>query len=478
MGNSDTVAYHALHRGVSQLVIIPAASSGPSILAPPSSPTTGGSVSRSLGLPAHGGAGAGADPVPVAPSMKSGAHRVYNLTFDSYRLSTNYTTYRCKVFDIPLTAKSHVVEFGGILNGSHPAAVHHAVVFGCTEKDLPKLPPTNEFDCIDVMHLPCSSSIGFWGVGGRPYSFPAEAGLPIGPGYYTKYLIQTHYTNPDGLPGIVDSSGIFLKVADQRRKYDAGYMLLGPTIHSIQIKIPPQQPSWTMESTCPSICTRSVFNETVKVIGVQSHMHTAGRQMYTDIYRDQQKLTTLSRLDYYDFNAQQALPVAPAFDLEQGDELKTTCVWDTTGRSNVTMGGEGTNQEMCLVYVMYYPEYPDRVMNTCFDLCVAFENNTISRDPTNPNLRTMYFCGKGPKPEDSVKPSLSRCSISYGEDRPLEMLKGCPNEVKASLSEIPADAISLPTNTVASSASVSTVCGHIGARVLLLAVVMIVIVML
>lgn len=49
-----------------------------------------------------------------------------------------------------------------------------------------------------------------------------------------------------------------------------------------------------------------------------------------------------------DFAFQQYVNLDPGFYLLPGDELKTRCVWDTTGKTNTTYGGYASNEEMCI----------------------------------------------------------------------------------------------------------------------------------
>lgn len=51
-----------------------------------------------------------------------------------------------------------------------------------------RLPPTDTFDCL-VDNI-CWSTVAVWAVGGQPFSLPDVAGLPMGPGSYTKFVLQ------------------------------------------------------------------------------------------------------------------------------------------------------------------------------------------------------------------------------------------------------------------------------------------------
>ncbi|CAI5932481.1 unnamed protein product [Closterium sp. NIES-64] len=134
---------------------------------------------------------------------------------------------------------------------------------------------------------------------------------------------------------------------------DAFIMLAGPASYEYLIRIPPTMPSWTQVSTCASQCTSDVFqNESVKIIGSFLHLHSLGRQLYTDVFRKGSKVATISRQDYYDGASQQTIPVAPEFELLPGDELSTT---PTHLPHVVTVGGPSIEDEMCADYLIYYP---------------------------------------------------------------------------------------------------------------------------
>ncbi|CAI5530074.1 unnamed protein product [Closterium sp. Naga37s-1] len=345
MGATTDVSYHSSDRGASALVLAPAP--GPSILAPAPPPSASSSASAaSLAAPQQAG-------------KQQQQESMLNFTFTNYRLPTDFTTYRCKVVDIPLKAKTHAVEWGAIRNSTDISAVHHAVIYGCKPKEYANLTARSagaDFDCPHQSDTLCPTTVAVWAVGGRPFTFPPNVGYPIGPGYFTKFVLQVHFTNPKGRADLIDSSGLYLKLAPSLRPMDASIMLTGPASYEYLIRIPPAMPSWTQVSSCASQCTSDVFqNESVKIIGSFLHLHTLGRQLYTDVFRKGSKVATISRQDYYDVASQQTIPVTPEFELLPGDELRTSCVWDSTERTNVTVGGPSPEDEMCIDYLIYYP---------------------------------------------------------------------------------------------------------------------------
>jgi hypothetical protein len=49
--------------------------------------------------------------------------------------------------------------------------------------------------------------------------------------------------------------------------------------------------------------------------------------------------------------------------IEPGDDLVTHCVYDSRARTTATVGGESSDNEMCLNFMMYEPAQP---IDTCW----------------------------------------------------------------------------------------------------------------
>jgi hypothetical protein len=56
----------------------------------------------------------------------------------------------------------------------------------------------------------------------------------------------------------------------------------------------------------------------------------------------------------FDFEEQQAHPLKPFVQLETGDKVITTCIYDNTTDRAVSFG-EDTDDEMCFNFASYYP---------------------------------------------------------------------------------------------------------------------------
>jgi hypothetical protein len=64
----------------------------------------------------------------------------------------------------------------------------------------------------------------------------------------------------------------------------------------------------------------------------------------------------LGRNDPYDFGVQYVEPLDAA--VRPGDELVTHCVFDSSERDVPTLGGDGSDDEMCLNYLFHWPAVP------------------------------------------------------------------------------------------------------------------------
>ncbi|CAI5478452.1 unnamed protein product [Closterium sp. Yama58-4] len=272
MGANTDVSYHSADRGSSALVLAPAP--GPSIVAPAPPPSASSSASAaSLAAPQQAGK---QQPAQQAQQQQES---MLNFTFTNYRLPTDFTTYRCKLWAV-------VSNTPGDLS-SPPQLPPYSKEYGNLKG------AGADFDCLH--DTPCGTTVAVWAVGGRPFTFPPNVGYPIGPGYFTKFVLQTihlpaqcrlphrpgllhqiraaasfsrplrslslprflpsphtpaprtkalcpslslplpppphpqvHFTNPKGRADLIDNSGLCLKLAPSLRPMDASIMLTGP----------------------------------------------------------------------------------------------------------------------------------------------------------------------------------------------------------------------------------------------------------
>ncbi len=116
--------------------------------------------------------------------------------------------------------------------------------------------------------------------------------------------------------------------------------------------------------------------------------------MFTNQYRDGKLLQTTLRTDFYQFNNQLTSPVN--YIIKKGDSLETYCIYDTTKRTTETIFGHGSNDEMCMDFLFYYPKAIDskgEEIVPCGGITLfngaangTICGNTVRLDQPNPSL--------------------------------------------------------------------------------------------
>ena len=80
-------------------------------------------------------------------------------------------------------------------------------------------------------------------------------------------------------------------------------------------------------------------------------MHQRGVTMRTEIVAADGSTTCINHVPYWDFNWQWFYFYSESVPLLPGDELKITCVYNTSADTSPIYFGEGTNDEMCVLVV-------------------------------------------------------------------------------------------------------------------------------
>lgn len=89
--------------------------------------------------------------------------------------------------------------------------------------------------------------------------------------------------------------------------------------------------------------------------------------MFTKHYREGRELEDLNRDDHYSTHFQEIRLLDRPVRVLPGDALVNHCVYSTLDRSNVTLGGYGIRDEMCVSYIHYYPRVDLEVCKSSAD---------------------------------------------------------------------------------------------------------------
>ncbi len=237
--------------------------------------------------------------------------------------------------------KRHVVGLAPHIDNA--ARVHHVLLFQTIE------PLGEEPKPCDAGASAAWKLIAGWAPGVGPLELPAAAGFPEEG--TTNWALQVHYNNAGAIPGQVDASGYDLCTTDELRPNDADMMATG----SLDFAIPPRA---SYDLSCDHRWGSSGFAKddevpTIRVFSVFPHMHKLGQTMSVE------KLSSAFRTpipvmpkQLFDFDSQYNRPVEAL--VSPGEVLRTRCGWKNATDARVT-AGEGTNDEMCFAFLMYYP---------------------------------------------------------------------------------------------------------------------------
>lgn len=89
--------------------------------------------------------------------------------------------------------------------------------------------------------------------------------------------------------------------------------------------------------------------------------------MFTKHYREGRELAELNRDDHYSTHFQEIRLLDEPVNVLPGDALVNHCVYATLDRSNITLGGYGIRDEMCVSYIHYYPRVDLEVCKSSVD---------------------------------------------------------------------------------------------------------------
>jgi hypothetical protein len=267
---------------------------------------------------------------------------VWELRAGGFSPPASETVYSCFSFTFPVDQLHHVVGFAPQVTSP---IIHHYVL---SLADAPvQLDPNDS--CVEwPAHI-----LWAWAPGVETTMLPDEAGFLVGhQGEEVTFILQVHYNNPLQMP-LVDDDGIDVLVTKTLRPNRAGIFSQGDIF---SILIPPGDPAYEHIATCGGQQTQSILTEPMHVFGSFLHAHQIGSVLYTEVHRDGALVGEIARQDPFDFNMQKFQDAD--FDVMPGDELQTHCVYDSSGLSGVTMGGPGSEEEMCINFMMYYPWVP------------------------------------------------------------------------------------------------------------------------
>lgn len=287
---------------------------------PTTTPTTG------QGTTSPGGSG-GASDMPINyndPLMKCYEFRAHAAgdKVAPFSVTTDPDQYTNFTFNAPWQGMMYARSFR-VLDGNKNV-IHHWLLYKniATVADGAASPSIGAHPDGELVHG--------WAPGGSNLYLDPDVGLEM-PGT-VGYTLETHHNNTGGATA-PDNSGVEVCVTPTVPKNVASLSWLGTDAIS----------GTTATGTCKPTGTQPIH-----IISVQPHMHTKGIHMSGEITRANGKKEMLHDAPF-DFQFQHSYNANAI--LMPGDSIKTTCTYNAPANF-----GEGTNDEMCYLFTLYYPK--------------------------------------------------------------------------------------------------------------------------
>eukprot|EP00299_Pterocystis_sp_00344_P016300 c8177_g1_i2.p1 GENE.c8177_g1_i2~~c8177_g1_i2.p1 ORF type:complete len:531 (+),score=129.00 c8177_g1_i2:35-1594(+) len=260
----------------------------------------------------------------------------FELRQDNFPIPTDETTYDhslCHIFaDGEVPEGTTMTGISMYVTPGNEPYIHHIVVSGLFDDNC----DTDQYNNI-------------WATASnQPFVLPSDVGFDLA--QFKGIMVEIHYNNPDGDDGVIDTSGIDIYYTSTARTHKAAIVQFGdPSVALRDEHLPAGLSSYTF--SCPASSTKK-WSTDLKVFASFLHMHKSGVKMFTQQFRGGELIRTTNEVEYYDFAMQQTTELETLV-FKRGDSFKTTCFYRND--DNTRVFGLGSENEMCIDFVYYYP---------------------------------------------------------------------------------------------------------------------------
>eukprot|EP00051_Salpingoeca_urceolata_P013958 m.176834 g.176834 ORF g.176834 m.176834 type:complete len:488 (+) comp17953_c2_seq1:1105-2568(+) len=206
----------------------------------------------------------------------------------------------------------------------------------------------------------CTNSriVFVWAHGGEPLRLPAGVGVRVGPGHVGAVHLQVHYGSPAS-GSTVDHAGVQLFAQPGSPEHDSAVFLMVPPMFTLK-------PGRAEEIVGGIKCAKSNMH----VFAVRVHAHSLGMENSFAVLRpptggsgcqpagEPSEPKGMERVYSYAYspqNPQSFVPLDKPALVRKGDAVAFKCSYDTHAATHDIRAGSRTRDEMCNVYLMYYP---------------------------------------------------------------------------------------------------------------------------
>ena len=245
--------------------------------------------------------------------------------------------YRCFVVDLGLDKPQFMTGYN--FAPGNLEVVHHGILYTLNPatdmaylEALENEDPEPGYDCFGGPGVDADFVAG-WAPGIGATSFPEGTGIGLEAGQ--KMILEIHYNLLNGSQP--DQTSVELMLEDSVERPSTFL-----TVVNSDLALPPgeEEVIRTLEETLGS----------GRLYGVVPHMHTLGTIFQLTIDQGDGD-ECLIELPNWDFNWQSLYLYEEAIEVNASDSITLTCAYDTTSRTEVTNWGEGTEDEMCVLFL-------------------------------------------------------------------------------------------------------------------------------
>lgn len=293
------------------------------------------------------------------------------------------TTYICQAIQVPLALDRdyHAVAFEPLIDNRD--VMHHMILFSCdgssTAAEL-----TSPHACSRADNA-CRTWMAQWSLGVPGIMCPPRnAGVRFGASVGRYLLLQIHWNNGQLRHNLTDQSGFRVFYTTDLRPYDLGHVQVGQQ----EIVIPAGVNRHAQSGGCSSQCTDLLLQEPIYISQAHLHMHYLGSGGWLDVVRKDGTVTQVFQDDSYDYNHPPVHRLTSPVVVRPGDYMRVTCLFSSKEglqkRNRTVFFGEGSDGEMCYVFLEYYPQLKG------FDQCLELGDNDVNCP--SPSNKRLHMC--------------------------------------------------------------------------------------
>lgn len=258
--------------------------------------------------------------------------------------------YRCFIVKGGTTADSYITGWEGLPGDKRE--VHHILLYTiqpgseAAAAALDAASPGPGYTCFGGPSVPTGAA-GGWVPGSDATFLPEGTGLKVPAG--ASFVLQVHYNLGQGATS--DQTGFALRL-DDKVNVEGSFAMFAKN----GFALPPGKEAVTVEQVFPAFYPS--YPSTITLWGVLPHMHTLGTALHAEMWNAQSQ-TCVTDATPWDFSNQAVYMYKEPLVVKGTDHLRLSCTYDTRTRTQVTRAGEGTSDEMCLIYVYGTPGGPE-----------------------------------------------------------------------------------------------------------------------